>query len=225
MRVLPPCGSLTALTSAVWRSAMKVAAAPASLAPRIRASELGVFDMGRFSSAGWLVVGFVCAVLIVPPAAQAAAALTKIVGLNGSTAADVNKANQLTIAETAPASFRQYVVNNETDTAGVCSALGTVPANRGLIVRGLSVEETQTAAVYGDVVFFAGANCTGTRIGVVSIDGTSPNSFLPITPGFAVPAGTVLSALQRGNGAIEGDFILNGYVVPSAAVPTVTGSQ
>ena len=179
----------------------------------------------RFKMPGvaWLGIGLTAGALAAPTVVSAAtAALVKIQG------SSITKAHQLTTTETAPANFRQYTISAEGGIGG-CQTLGTVPATGALIVTELRVAWRQEAA--GDPVdFYAGPGCTGPLIGTIAAGfATSGNVSqtyeTTIEPGFAIPAGTTLS-VQTSNGAsaFEGDIYMNGYAVPTADVPSVTGS-
>jgi hypothetical protein len=175
----------------------------------------------HLSTGAWIAGGLLGAALLVPGISYAAATMTKIVGTNGTTVAQVTRANQLQATETAPANFYSQTADSYNETLGSCDTLTTTPANKGLIIQ--DVRATTYQGVSKDTLyFFAGANCTGPSLAVLNAGDADSNIDQQITPGFAIPAATSISYLvYDGDGNMQIGFTLDGYYVPKADAPVI----
>jgi hypothetical protein len=173
--------------------------------------------------AGWFVAGLAVALLLIPTAAGAKAALkfTGIEGTSGSQA-DVTKAGQLQVAAASPSSLYQngYFANAGGDTF---STVAQPPAGDALIVDHVHivVEEVPTTGVPMYLTVRTGTNCaTGSMV-----PGLNQPLFAaalgvtddPLTPGALVPSGDSL-CLQVYGTANTVDVVgtASGYTIPAA---------
>jgi hypothetical protein len=179
------------------------------------------------SRGGYIAMGIVVALILVPTGiAAATVAYTGIEGTNGSTAtvnhAGVTSASQLLTAEASPSSFREYT---GLALASGCTVLATVPSGHGFIVRNIEMGPAGYFASEATVKYFTGSTCSGHQIAtMVSVAGTGswsgPQSF-PLNPGFGIAAGDSISASVTED-AVNFDTYVQGYLVPSSDIPTTT---
>ena len=74
--------------------------------------------------------------LVVPRAVTAATTLVRLQDGAGTTKANVTEGHQLQVAESAPSSFREYA---GAEAGPGCQQLVTVPADKGLVIRTVSL--------------------------------------------------------------------------------------
>jgi hypothetical protein len=171
----------------------------------------------RTSPAILLTIGLLAGALLGPHAANAAGAtLTTIVGLDNSTRAEVNGANQLLTAEAATNRMDKGRATY-LPTEKSCKTLVAPPPGRGAILRQLTIGVAgKTSGVkllhlYDDA---PSASCTGPILHTVVVANIG-NVVLPQTPGLVVLPGRVLRVKSRGEMHL---FIQTlGYTVPAAA--------
>ena len=167
-----------------------------------------VQDMSR---GGWVIIGFVFALLLVPTGMAAAAAL-KYVGIEGTSTnkVDVSAAGQLLTAPAGPSSS----YNNWTEEFSTYTAIATPPAGKALIVTSIHVDTRNGGS--GEVA--VGVSINGCTSGAV-FDQVDPSSngvtVLPYEPGVVVPSGDTLCAFP--SDWTLGNVTVSGYTVPAAA--------
>ena len=167
------------------------------------------------SHPGWLVIGAVAALLVVPTAAAAVAVTSSVIIKGGTSAgqASVTGAHQLLTSEAGPNSFV-----NVFSAAMTCSAGGfyTVPSGKALIITAVTFYIGQSTARPTVENLFAGASatpCTTLVAGAISATPTAEHQVFQ--PGIAVAGGDSLGW----NGAnVNGSLQVYGYLVPAAAV-------
>jgi hypothetical protein len=82
----------------------------------------------NMSRGGWIVIGVVAALILVPTAAVAAtASLVKIQGTSGNNA-DVTAANQLLTTEAKPTSYESYSVVDSLTSLACAAVMPALPA-------------------------------------------------------------------------------------------------
>ena len=170
----------------------------------------------------WLAAGLVTAALVVPGVSAAAAALTQIVGTNGTTVADVSKAHQLLTAPATPASLFSLTGNISTTASTACTSLGAIPAGKAAILRDLRFTVFTGSFTDDAVNLFANSSCSGAAIGRLGL--TAGNGEMTFDPGIAIPAGGSASYVVINNsGTRDGvSYAVDGYSVPSGSVPSAT---
>jgi hypothetical protein len=172
----------------------------------------------NMSRGGWIVVGFVVALLVVPSVAVAATLkFTGIKGTNEATStlneAGVTSAGQLLTNEADPS---QYVVVIGYPT---CASGGfyTVPSTKGLIVTGVTLTVTAEAAGSAAQGAYFGPSASPCTDGfAASASAGTTADYQLLQPGVAVPAGDSLGAVDGNN---DDGLIVYGYLVPAGAVP------
>ena len=132
----------------------------------------------------WLAAGLVTAALVVPGVSAAAAALTQIVGTNGTTVADVSKAHQLLTAPATPASLFSLTGNISTTATTACTSLGAIPAGKAAILRDLRFTVFTGSFTDDAVNLFANSSCSGAAIGRLGL--TAGNGEMTFDPGIAI---------------------------------------
>jgi hypothetical protein len=176
----------------------------------------------HLSTGAWIAGGLVAAAMLVPGIAYATSTVTQIVGKNGTTVAQVTPASQLQVTEVAPGSFFSKFASSDNAGSFDCDTLTTAPANQGVIVR-----EIRATTFQGDskdyVIFIAGADCVGSRIGEVNGGDADSNIDLSIDPGFSIPAGTPITYIVHDfSGNLQADLQVDGYLVPKGNVITTS---
>jgi hypothetical protein len=198
----------------------------------------------NMSRGGYIVVGIVAALILVPTGiAVAAVAYTGVEGTNGTTStvnhAEVTSAGQLTVTETAPKNYKSYLA--EVESAGTeCVPVSPVlPTGFALDLKDLSVAflgaDAQTTSgstneVGGNIRFYVAipseSPCVVSKshpgfIGdAIAPGGNTGNVDLPESPGFVVPKGYQVYA--EGLGATAW-VTANGYLIPSSDAPSAPG--
>jgi hypothetical protein len=188
----------------------------------------------NMSRGGWIVVGIVVAVLLVPSGVAVAKALAYS-GIEGTShnKADVTPAQQLLTTEALPSKYQDYqgfidAVEGGTDCERVGSA---IPSGDAFVAQQIEADVTgaDSPVPYtgGDVpqsdfgVFADSASdaCAG---GSAIVAGDAPGGqvgdvAIPLVPGFVVPSGYRIDVTGVG---IGGYFNVTGYLVPSADAPS-----
>jgi hypothetical protein len=200
----------------------------------------------NMSRGGWIVIGIVLVLVLVPTGVATAAMLkyTGIEGTNGQTStinkAQVTSAGQLLTTEAPPTSYEDYSAINVSAANGegpTCVTVGPsqIPAGEAFVIQEIYV----TAGVVnspttisgppnstesgGAVEFFVGSpGCTADDPYITSGTATAPGGFsIPLTPGYVIPSGDTIDAYLVGMG---GDINITGYLVPSADAPSTPQS-
>jgi hypothetical protein len=202
--------------------------------------------ISNISRTGWLVVGIVAALLLVPATAVAVTATATIIqggtaadqasvtahrlqtndeikGYSGNNFAAVTYDGQLLTTTTDPSTF----VNNtaiEVDGGTGYQPVFTAPTGNAVVVTTIHLDTASdpTPGPTENIVFTVqpGTGCPGSsRVGDYS-ELVSPGSLgetdIPFNPGLAIPTGDALCA--KSSGPIV-DLSVTGYLVSSIAVP------
>jgi hypothetical protein len=183
----------------------------------------------NMSRGGWIVIGIVVALLLVPSGVAAAKALafTGVEGTSGNKA-DVTGAAQLQVADAAPGNLF------ESPLAAVSAAPSAPPevVVAGNLSNGLIVNEITLSVIAdpnpGINDFIQVYTATPTCVPDLGYDNlvtpTTPGlSSIAIPSGLAIPAGDELCAAA--GGSVEAYVEATGYEVPAAAVPAIAGSR
>jgi len=180
-----------------------------------------VSKIKNISRAGWVVVGVVATVLLVPTMAVAATvAYNGIEGTNGTTTtqnkAEVTSAGQLLANEANPSSF-VTVLNSANCSAG---GIYKIPSGKALIITGANFYNSASSAGT-DTELDLEAGPSSSPCGVllaasttIEQDSTDNQVF---QPGIAVPAGDAIGMASFNN---LGTAEFYGYLVPAGAVPS-----
>jgi hypothetical protein len=181
-------------------------------------------DMSR---GGWIVIGIVVALLIVPSGVAAAKALgfTGIEGTSGNKV-DVTAAAQLQVADAAPSNLYSSPL------AAVSGAAGTPPevVVAGPLSNGLIINEITLSVIadpnpgMNDYVQVYTATASPTCLPDFRYDNLVTPATLGLTSisipsGLAIPAGDELCA--AGGGSVEAWVEATGYEVPATAIPAM----
>jgi hypothetical protein len=174
---------------------------------------------GLARRSGWmLVVGLILGALLMPRIAEAVGSIVTIQGGGSSTKAGVTKGNQLQVAEAAPSSFRVFTISSGSNN---CVSFGTIPSNKGFIVKTVNmnvpVESSSNLVV---VVVWPNGSCQGNPMVSAPTKVVGAYSF-PFEPGFAMASGRHFSMQVAAGGSVAFVSIV-GYLVPSADVPATT---
>lgn len=199
----------------------------------------------NMSRGGWIVIGILIAMMLVPTGIATATAL-KYSGIEGTSAnkADVTSAGQLLTTEAKPTSYQSYFVplgNVTLSAEDYCEAVTpTLPSGDAYDVQDVTASidaagQQQTDGAMNDtnaeiifVVASSSANvCTtdtySSALGEAVPQGGDPGTIdLPQRPGFVIPNGYQLYALGY---YVEAGVFANGYLIPSSdapSTPTVT---
>src|SRR5215831_573999 len=104
-------------------------------------------------SAAWIAVGMVAVALLVPTIGAAATA--QLVQIQG---AAFSKGHEMKVTQAPPSMYRQYEVQNESNSMNSCVTVTTLPAANGMVVRELRADWF-TASTYSErIAFYAGDN-------------------------------------------------------------------
>jgi hypothetical protein len=177
--------------------------------------------------AGWLIIGVVVGLLLVPSGVALAKATLKFTGIEGTSGhkADVTSAQQVQVADADPSNL--YTPNPTLVTGaagGSSSVVVATSASHALIINEITFDVTtdpSPGATSFVQVFTGSASCT--------FDGRYDNiinpTFLGLTSlsipsGLAIPAGGALCALE--NGSVQAYVDATGYQVPPTSVPAAT---
>jgi hypothetical protein len=177
----------------------------------------------NMSRGGWLVIGMVIAVLLVPTGMAAAAAL-KYTGIEGTSTnkADVTSASQLLTTEAKPADIVQTfpVAANSGEPLALVDA---PPSGSGLIVDVVHIDTyddpTPTEELAQVYVYLGTSNCSGWYTIWVTPNVSSLGELdIPMTPGAVVPAGDAVCV--GSSGGVKASVTVSGYTVPSGDIPS-----
>ena len=193
------------------------------------------------SRGGYIVVGIVAALILVP--SGVAAATIAYNGIKGSSGheANVSDAGQLLTTEALPANLRNYwVYVAPTEGNLACVKVATIPAGKAFVVQKVQVDvaaasPTTTVDGYTTSTSFVGlkankvsAGCSQLGPEITTADapaGGVGNVSIPITPGYVVPSGYEVDATAD---SMQTYVYVTGYLVPSAdasASPEVGSSH
>jgi hypothetical protein len=163
-----------------------------------------------------VLVSMVAGSLAIPRIAQAVGSIVTIQDGVSANRAGVDKAHHLLGAEAAAPSFHVYKSGFNTQS---CQTVVSAPANQAVILKDVVLAVAASSGGGNDLVLYAGAGCPLGKevLRVTGLPGTT--TAIPLEPGFAVAAGTKISA---GNGNISLDMELFGYLVPKADAPATT---
>jgi hypothetical protein len=133
----------------------------------------------------WIAAGLVVAALVVPGVTYAAGTLTEIVGLNGTTAANVSAAHQLLTATATPANAVVFSGNASLQSSS-CFAMRMPVTGKAIVLR-----DIRTSVQSGDTpdILFVSVDPTtcGTPFASVALGGVA-NDEITFDPGIPVPA-------------------------------------
>jgi len=189
--------------------------------------------INNMSRGGWIVVGFVVALLLVP-SGVAMAAVLKYTGIEGTSTnkADVTAANQLLTTEALPTKYQDYQgFVNGTAGGSDCETVGApIPSGDAFVIQQVEVDVTGADAPFpysggaisqSDFGVFADSAIQACHAGLAIVAGAAPggqvgNVAIPLVPGYVVPGGYRIDAQGLG---LAGYFNVTGYLVPSADAP------
>ena len=171
-----------------------------------------VSRLKRMSRGGWITFGIVVGAIIAPGIALAAFSDVRIVGIGGSSPAQVTPANQLLATETSPARIRKF-----TATLGInqCKSFDAPAPNSFMLTQAV----IDIADGADPITVHANKTCSA-RIGSVT---SSPavgyaHATIPFEPGVPIKSGGGFS-VRSGPGTTTAHVYLLGYTMPANAVP------
>jgi hypothetical protein len=170
----------------------------------------------NMSRGGWIVIGILIAMMLVPSGVAVAKAL-KYTGIEGTSTnkADVTGDSQLLTTETDPTDIIQTDATEFTDNFDV---IYTPPAGRSGIID--QVHVSALPGTNGFIQWYVGQSSCEDNYGTIDyVDLTTPGlTVSPLTPGIVVPPGYEFCAEEAtGVSAYVSAF---GYSVPSADTPS-----
>jgi hypothetical protein len=181
----------------------------------------------NMSRGGWIVIGIVVGLLIVPSGVVAAKAALKFTGIEGTSGnkADVTSAAQVETADADPSNL--YISNPalvQATAAGgpAASVVVAFASGHGIILNEITIDVSSDPSPgpndYVQVYSADSDSCTPTDIydNIVN-PATIGLTSIPIPSGVAIHAGSALCALQ--SGSVVAEVEATGYQVPSASVP------
>ena len=167
----------------------------------------------NISRPGWVVIGIVAALVLVPSAAIAVTSTVIIQGGAAAGQASVSAAHQLLTNEATPTSY----VIAFSSTSPTCAAGGfyTIPSGKALIITGVTYYIGQSSGTAGELLYAGPSStpCTSLLNSGISTVTVSQNQVFQ--PGIAVPAGDALGWVSSNS---TGSFDVYGYLVPATAV-------
>jgi hypothetical protein len=176
----------------------------------------------NMSRGGWIVVGIVVAMMLVPSSVAVAAAL-KYTGIEGTSGnkADVTPAGELQVAAASPSAYFQNTFANVSGSAAVNVA--APPASLALVVTTIHIDtyEDPTPGSGQNILFLVstGTSCSGSQVGSY-LEFLNPGGIgetdLPMAPGLGIPEGDSLCA--EAGGSVVAEVSVSGFTVPAAAV-------
>jgi hypothetical protein len=198
-----------------------------------------MYRVREMSRGGWIVVGILVAVVLVPTGVATAAMLkyTGIEGTNGQTStvnkAEVTSAGRLLTSGSPLAEDEDYEgVVGSTGGQYDCESVGSaIPTGEAFVIVQVDDEvldadvSTTTAGVVNSNSFVGlsadgpGVTC-GDGADIVNAsapDGNVGNVTIPLDPGFIVPSGYTIDA---GGVGIQASIFVTGYLVPADEAPT-----
>ncbi|MGD0395029.1 MAG: hypothetical protein ABSC41_20600 [Acidimicrobiales bacterium] len=185
----------------------------------------------NMSRGGWIVVGVLIAMMLVPTGIATAAAL-KYTGIEGTSdnKADVTPAGQLLTTEAQPSNllggsssdFGEFVGSSQ----AASSQVFTPPSNEAVVMDSLSLDVLSWSASgspAAQYTLFVGNGACSEGVAdwyiKVSPTGLGPTE-IPLTPGVAVPAGDALCASAYAeSGVYQVWATAMGFLVPASSVP------
>jgi hypothetical protein len=193
------------------------------------------FRIKNMSRGGWIVVGILIAVMLVPSGVAVAKAL-KYTGIEGTSTnrADVTPAGQLLTTEAQPSNL----LGGSSSDSGFFSATSTVeltglfsaPSNEAVVMDAITLDVAywDTSAgpnTYYDLYISDDACTLSDQVGYWTPT-FSPNGYgsteIPLTPGVGIPAGDTLCAYSyASSGEFQVHVFATGSLVPSGSVPEV----
>lgn len=187
--------------------------------------------MSRFknmSRGGYIVLGIVMALILVPSGVAAALAYNGIEGSSGHEA-NVSDDGQLLTVPALPSAYKDYfqLVDSASGKSS-CTTVTAIPEGKAFVVQQIEVDvheadppvDNYSSSEFG---FFADTAAQGCPNGTLITSGDAPdfsagNVAIPLVPGYVIPTGYHLDVLGIG---IDADVYATGYLVPSAdAGPT-----
>jgi hypothetical protein len=176
----------------------------------------------NMSRGGWIVVGIVVAMMLVPSGVAVAAAL-KYTGIEGTSGnkADVTPAGELQVAAASPSAFFQNAFVGVSSSA--IENVGAPPASLALVVTTIHIDTfVDPSPGSGQNILFlisTGTSCSGSEVGSY-IEYLNPGGIgetdIPMAPGLGIPEGDSLCA--EAGGSVVAEVSVSGFTVPAAAV-------
>lgn len=175
----------------------------------------------------WIAGGLIVAALVVPGATYAAAAtLTQIVGTNGKSVAQVDKAHQLLTASAAPSGLFTSGLLATSNAAGTssCFVAATTPGANGLVLRQITYTVLQGGGSTDTIEFFSDSSCISP---VAEIGLTPGNGQVPLDPGVAVTGGGNLyvRVVNVSGAQTKIQCFFHGYSVPAGSVAATAHAE
>jgi hypothetical protein len=201
-----------------------------------------MYRLKNMSRGGWIVVGIVAALLLVPTGVAVAAGL-KYTGIEGTSLnkADVTPDQQLLTTEAPPTKYEEYssqVQSADGANGGYdcVQVSGAIPAGEAFVVQQVEAYVydadspntysggTDPSGGYANASAFEvtadGPSTTCADGPLITIgaapDGTVGNVAIPLVPGYVVPSGYSIDTATAGMSAV---ISVTGYLVPSADAP------
>jgi hypothetical protein len=171
---------------------------------------------GKGFHPGWLVVTLVAATIAAPVGAVAATQLVKVTGASGNVA-QVDAANRLLTADSAPdAYFQRGYLSVET---GACTKMFKAATTKAVLVRQIffAVKTDPSFDASHGLIVTASPDCSGASqfLFIPSHIGTETFQLDPPLP---VPAGGSISMTAFGSG-VTAEVLVRGSTAPAASVP------
>jgi hypothetical protein len=185
----------------------------------------------NMSRGGYILVGFLVAMLLVPSGVAVAKAL-KFTGVQGTSGqrADVTGASQLLATEASPANY--YANGNGLFSNFGGNFIDAAPGSgHALIVKSVDLDTQIFTAPPGTntyVFLFVGdSTCTDDFLVLNFVNITSFGTLhLSYEPGVSIPDGEALCSVgSASSGALSGTTTVVGYQVPSTDVPAAAVSS
>lgn len=126
---------------------------------------------------------------------------------------------------TAPANYF-HASTFGISSSSACLVVATPPAGKALVVREvrLDVFADPTPGQANDIAIFRDATCNNANDIVADVNpATIGQIVIPFDPGIGVPSASHLSVVI--NGSVSAESYVDGYVVPSTAVPAASVSS
>jgi len=169
----------------------------------------------------WIAGGLVAAALVMPGVSFATATLEQLVGTNGNTVADVDRAHQLLTAPVSPANLFTVLSSVNTPTS-TCQGVNWTPGTKGAIIRDFQYDVYLGSS--SDVAqLYVGADCSGSVVAEFNLSPFQTGE-ISFGDGLPLPAGGVMSlkVIDVSLGTDQVDFFVDGDTVPAGAVPATT---
>ena len=192
----------------------------------------------NMSRGGYIVVGIVMALILVPSGVAAALAYNGIEGSSGHEA-NVSDYGQLLTTPALPSAYRDYHAF-QVDSAGgasgeylECVTAATIPTGDAFVAQQVEVDVSAVDspssysgppagnASNSDFAVLADSPSDGCGFGSYITSGEAPNTTgnapIPLVPGYVIPSGYHLDVTTFGMNAA---VYVTGYLVPSADAPS-----